>query len=197
MIKSIEQTEQRINEVISDRKKDIAEREAQLEESRKALSEAEDNISKAIETDNAELYRKAKKEKADAEDDIELREKRLELLKKQPLIDQSEYNKRCQAIFTDLDAMTVRQQTEIVKIVDQLKAIYDEANESIIKGNEILERWQREVYRNADRSKSPEGKIMKLSHETMHYNNFNVTTFIRNLLEDGYYQGFLNAQRGN
>lgn len=193
MVISIEQTEQRISEVIADRKKEIAEREAQLEEARQALIEAEAHISKAIDTDDAELYRKAKKAKADAEDDIELREKRLDLLKKQPLIDQAEYNKRCQAIISDLDAMTTRQQAEIVKIVDQLKAVYDEAHESIIRGNDVLARWQHEIYRDADRSRSPEGKIVKLPHELKRFNNLDVTAFISELMDNGYYKGFLKG----
>lgn len=190
MLKSIEQTESRIKELLEERRKEITEREAQLEESRKALTVAEKNIDAAIDSGDTKAYQKAKAEKAEAEDAIELREKRLDLLKKQPLINQAEYDKRCQAIISDLDEMTSRQQKEAVKIVEGLKAIYEEANEEIGQGNEVLARWQHEVYRDADRSTNVNGQMLKNPSEIKRYTNFDVTSFVLEVLHNGYYKGF-------
>lgn len=190
MIKSIVDTEARINEVLGERQKEVAEREAKLEEARAALTTAEKNIEAAIDSGDTKAYQKAKAEKADASDAIELREKRCALLKSEPLIDKHEYEKRCNAILSDLEAMTARQQAEVVKIIDSLKSIYDEAHENIIKGNEILERWQHEIYRDADRSRTSEGKPIRLPHEKMRFDNFDLITFIQNVFDDGYYKGF-------
>lgn len=187
-MKSIDVLIDRINKVLADRRKDIEERENQLREAQTASEQASEMLSSAIDTGDTNVYGKAKAEKAKAEDAIELYTKRLAKLKESPLITKGEYEKYSQNVHAELAEMTARHRKEVVEIIDKLIAIRDEEIAVFDKGNGALKRWQHEVYRDADRPRSDNGRVMFGNENKV--TDFAVCDFILRIKEDGYYRAF-------
>lgn len=190
MLKATEQMKNRIAEVIEERAKETALREQQLADAKKKLQEAEDALTAAIDNDDTKAYSKAKAEKASAEDELELRTKRLDQLKGSELITEQEYNRRCKLVFDELKALDAEQWQKVIQIVSELKTIYDRITTEIEEANNALRQWQHDLYRDKDRMKNIHGHTIS-GVDIKRYENFDITTFILNIQNDGFYKGAL------
>ena len=187
-MKSIDVLIDRINKVLADRRKDIEEREKQLEDAKTASEQASELLSSAIDTGDTNVYGKAKADKAKAEDAIELYTKRLAKLKESPLITKEEYEKYSQNVHAELAEMTARHRREVVEIIDKLIAIREEERIQFEKGNDALKRWQHEVYHDADRPRNDSGRVMPGKENRV--TDFAVCELIGWILDNGTYQAF-------
>ncbi len=187
MLNATEQMKKRTTELIEERKKETARREQQLADAKKKLQEADEALTAAIDNDDTKAYSKAKAEKASAEDEIELRTKRLEQLKGSELITDEEYNRRCKNVFDELEALDKEQWRKVIQILSELKPIFDRITTETEEANNALQQWQHDLYRDKDRMKDLHGRTMP-GVGVKRYKNFDLTTFINLIWNNGLYQ---------
>lgn len=164
---AVKNTAARINQILKDRVEETADRETKVAEAKKAAAEAEKRMDEATTAGDTKAYQKAKWERRDAMDALEMHEKRLEALNNKPLISKNEYEKAVADIYAEIVAKDDQTKKTLCKLSDEMEAVALDLANAQEEANSVLHRLQHEIYRDADRSRNPKtGEVITyLSHE--------------------------------
>lgn len=147
----IEKAEKRMNEILSNRKKEVDARAALVDETLKKAQEAENRTGEALADGDAKKYAAAKQELAEALNEKELHEKRLQMLQNEPLTTEEEYFSYVDAVMQEAAADMEQAKEKAVAIIDQLKPVLSESQAAVRRVNGFLHEWQYTVYKQADK----------------------------------------------
>ena len=164
-LKAVTTVENLVKKTLSDRVTETADIETQVEQEAAAIAAANAAMEAATTAGDVKAYQKAKADRRNAEDAKEMHESRLNALNNKPLISKGDYEKAVADIYAELAALDDQKKQQLAKLSDQMEAEALELQEATAKANEVLRRLQHEIYRDADRSRSPKGGIMALSSE--------------------------------
>lgn len=163
---AVKNTAARIEQILKDRATETADREAKVEEAKAAAAAAEKRMEEATTAGDTKAYQKAKGERRDARDAIEMHEKRLEALNEKPLISKADYEKTVADIYAEIAAKDDQIKAKLCKLSDEMEAAALELTDDMNEANDVLRRLQRDIYRNEDRTKGKDGKpVTYMAHE--------------------------------
>lgn len=109
------------------------------------ISQAEDEMEKAMETADESAWKKANAKKHEAEDSIEWNKRRAQVLKDSALIDAEEYNKVKAEIAAQQDQISAEANTKARELLSQAEKILADAENEIRSGNNVLDVYARQI----------------------------------------------------
>ena len=154
-LESVIATEKKIEEILSSKESEIKEIETALADAKKAEEAARQNMTNASTNRDPKGYRKAKSALSEALDTQEMEQTRLDVLRgHKPLISEEEYKKVSGEIFGELAIKEEEAKKQLIEMAKKMYEIGQEYAETQEEANAVLLRWQRDIYRNADRKPS-------------------------------------------
>lgn len=171
------ETMTRINDILEERKSQLDKLEELKEAEEKAVKTANDKMEAATTAGDLKAYQAAKAERRDALDAKEMHSKRYEALTKKPLITREEYNKLCDEVLEECATLDNQALKELAELAEKMHTIGKKLNIAIVEANETLTKLQKDIYKNADRTRAKNGNIINLQHEDKRYNNFDTIKF--------------------
>lgn len=159
-LQSVTKAEEMIQQILTDREHDVHDLNSQLEKDRAGLKSAQAEMDDATIKGNLKAYQKAKADRRNYEDSIEMNTIRLNNLQASPLISDVVYANTVKEIFKEFaEVEAVSKQ----KTIDLAQQMYDEAmslQELANDTNKVLRRLQHDIFNDADRPKDSRGKIL-------------------------------------
>lgn len=131
-----------------------------LEADTAALQKAEEDVQKAVTSNDLDAYQKAKKELQTAKDSKELHTAWAETVKRTPAITSEEYDSLVSAIYAELDALEDATMQIVVKLADEMAAAGEQLKAAQNEANTVLEKLQHDIYKDADRRHSKDGRVI-------------------------------------
>lgn len=125
-----------------------------------ARQQAEEDVRKAVATSDLDAYQKAKKELQTAKDSKELHTAWAESIRSTPAITSEEYDSLVSAIYAELDALEEATMQKAVRLADDMAALGEQLKAAQNEANTVLEKLQHDVYKDADRRRNKEGKVL-------------------------------------
>lgn len=130
-----------------------------------AIERAKEDMEAATIAGDVKAYQQAKAARRDAEDAKEMHEARINALNNNPLMSQAEYEKAVASIYAEVAAIDDQTKQKLVKLSDQMEDAAESLKQSIDYANKVLQMLQGDIYKDADRSRDKNGRLMKLAHE--------------------------------
>lgn len=161
----LDQMEARMNEIERESNSKIQALQKKLTESREDVARAEAAIEAAAEGEDVKAYQKAKADRADALAAVELFEGRLAALMKEPLITEDDYQQTVKEIMEAIAAEDAEAFAKLEKLAKQMDQIGAALQDTITKGNRLLDRWQHKIFR----------EPKDVYHRDKKYDNFKTT----------------------
>ena len=150
-LKEITKAENKVNEILTNREKQIKNLEDQIKNDEAEISEALTAIDKATIEGNLSEYQEAKKILNNAKDAKELHEKMLDRFKTKPLIGKEEYDRTVKAICAEAKALEDQAREKLANLADEAHDISEALRSVMHHANKVLSDLQGQVYRDADR----------------------------------------------
>lgn len=157
---SIEKANERITEILANRESEEMDLKGLIEVDKEAIATADQAMEEATNAGNIEAFRKAKAEKQNAADSLEMHERRLATLEKKELIGKTEYEKLCADIFAEVAALEDTTKQKLAKLADEANEAGNALADAINRANSTLRKLQRDVYRCADMPKNGKGETI-------------------------------------
>ena len=148
---------ERIERILAERKASERKVSEALAADAEALRKADSDMKKAVAGNNLEAFQKAKKALQDAKDSRELHEAWSKGMEEQPGITEAEYKSIVSAIYAELDALEHETLQKAVKLADEMAAAGEALREAQEHANEVLQKLQHDVYKDADRNRNKAG----------------------------------------
>lgn len=164
-LKAVNAVEKTVKKILSDRVTETADLTEQVKKEAAAIAKFSEAMEAATTAGDVKAYQRAKADRRDAADAKEMYEARLNALNNKPLISKADYEKAVADIYAEIAALEDQKKQQLAKLSDQMETEALELQEATEKANAVLRRLQKEVYRDADRSRNAKGDIMTLSHE--------------------------------
>lgn len=164
-LKAVTAAAETVERILSNRERETADLTEQIKEAAEAIAEFNKAMEEAIVSGDTQAYQAAKAQRRDAEDVKEMLEARLNALDHKALISRTDYEKAVTAIYEEIEALDDQKKQKLVTLSDQMAAEAMELEEATSKANEVLGRLQHEVYRDADRRRTPNGEVIMISSE--------------------------------
>ena len=145
-MKTLEQIEQQLTQLITRASAQKAEIQTRIDEASQREEKAEADLKKATSSADADKYAKASQDKRNAQDlKTMLIAKRGEL--SGPLISEAEYKAIQNDIAEALDQINRKGKRQAAELMEQLQEIQATTGEAIAKGNQLLTQLQVDIYR--------------------------------------------------
>lgn len=180
--KAITEVEGRIKKILADRLTETADIEERMKTAKQQQETASEAMDSATSAGDVAAYQKAKASLRDAEDAIEMYNRRLDALRHKPLISKGECENGVARIMNALEEVSADAKKRIIEHMEQIRIIAAECTEEIAKGNEVLHQWQHEIY------KGDMGRLEK------RFDDYSVPQFGSHMLESGYYENFVGRK---
>lgn len=142
---SIDSAEKRINEIISQKNREINEIQESITKAEATADNARKQIAEATTAGDGHKYSSAKDELRTAEDIIEMQKIRFENLQNNPMISPEEYDELSSAIQTSMTETVDKHAGEIKKIYAQLNKILDKEEAELARCNDLLSMLQNDI----------------------------------------------------
>ena len=186
--KAVTDVEGRIKKILADKVTEVADLEERIEVAKQKQKVANEEMDKATIAGDVKAYQKAKADRRDAEDAIEMHTKRINALEKSPLISSGEYEKSVAQIMAALGEVSAEAKKQIVSHMEQIRVIATECREEIVKGNEVLHKWQHEIYRDKAEMEIGNGKKLHSDSLEKKFTDFTVPQFASYILDSHFYK---------
>lgn len=151
---------------------------------------AEKKAAAAFDKVNEGEYHKAQEAARKAKDVLSMYEKRLSILKEEPMITQSEYESKVSDVMAELAKTVSDHKEKVVALVDQIAAIADEDAEIIKRGNTILKKLQHDLYRDQDCTRIRNGNKEIDSSQVKKFGDQDVSGLADAVVNDPRYKKF-------
>ena len=125
-----------------------------------ARQQAEDDVRKAVASSDLDAYQQAKKALQTAKDSKEMHTAWAETIQRTPAITSEEYDSLVSAIYKELDALEDATMQTVVKLADEMAAAGEQLKAAQNEANTVLEKLQHDVYKDADRRHSKDGRVI-------------------------------------
>lgn len=192
--KAITEVESKIKKILADRAAETADLKERVEVAKQQQKRANDAMEAATTEGDVKAYQKAKADRRDSEDAIEMHSKRLDTLENGPLVSKIEYEKGVAQIMAALAEVSVDAKKRIVEHVEQIRIISAECTAEITNGNELLHQWQHEIYRDRAEQSTANGKKVHLDSLEKRFEDFSVPRFASEVIGNGYYKNFIGQK---
>lgn len=156
---------EKIEKILAERKASERKVSEALAADAKAWQKADSDMKNAVAKNDLEAFQKAKKALQDAKDSRELHEAWSKNMEEQPGITEAEYKSIVSAIYAELDALEHETLQKAVKLADEMAAAGDALRKAQEHANEVLQKLQHDVYKDADRMRSKGGEIIYTTSE--------------------------------
>lgn len=164
-LKAVTTVENLVNKILSDRVTETAELTEKVKQGAAAVAAANEAMAAATVAGDVKAYQKAKADRRNAADAKEMYDARLNALNDKPLISRVDYEKAVADIYGEIAALDDQKKQRLAKLSEEMEAEALDLQEATTKANEVLNRLQNEIYKNADRSRSSTGEMMMFSFE--------------------------------
>lgn len=164
-LKAVTTVENLVNKILSDRMTETAALTEKVKQEVTAIAAANEAVAAAMVAGDVKAYQKAKAERRNAEDAKEMHDARLEALTSKPLISKADYEKAVADIYGEIAALDDQKKQRLAKLSEEMEAEALDLQAATTKANEVLYRLQSEIYKNADRSRTKEGRMLMMSQE--------------------------------
>ena len=170
-LKATNELEKKIHRIMEAREKDISDLEDKIIADEKAIETAEEDMNIATNAGNLEAYREAKARRAFSIDSKEMHQSKLTALRDKPLISLEEYREGVSSVRHEIEKLE-RETKEVLKALsDKMDSEAERLSDALIRANGILESWQHDIFRDADRSRNPKtGEPLPISSERAQVN---------------------------
>ena len=166
--------EKKIEKILADKTTETADLLEQITAQEKAASSAAEAMEKATAQGDVNAYMAAKEEYTAANEIKEMHETRLNHLNAKSLINRQEYEKVVADIYSEWEIENEKTKEKIIAYAEEMYAAAGELRGATKHANEILQRLQHEIYRDMDRTKTRNGKIIYLSGQNKMIPDFDV-----------------------
>ena len=182
--KAVTDVENKIKKIRANMLTESADLEERVEIAKEQMKIANKAMDDATTCGDVKAYQKAKAECRDSGDAIEMYTKRIEMLKSRPLISSEEYEKGISLIMDALKEVSDDAKKQIRSHVEQIKAIAADCSAEITRGNEVLQQWQCDIFREKANSFTQKK-----------FGDYFVVQFAEYILGSGFYKTMTNAER--
>lgn len=186
--KAITEVENKIKKILADRVAEAADLEERVEVAKQQQKAANDAMDAATTAGDLKAYQKAKADRKDAGDAIEMHGKRLDTLEHKPLISKGEYEKGVAQIMAALGEVSADAKKQIVSHLEQIRIIAADCTAEITRGNETLHQWQHDIFRDSAEMTVGNGNKVHMEHLEKKFKDFSVPQFASYILDSGYYK---------
>ena len=124
-----------------------ADLEERIEIAREQMKSANKAMDEATTCGDVKAYQKAKAECRNFGDEIEMYTKRIDILKNHPLISGEEYERGVLLIMDGLKEVSDDAKKQMLNHLEQIKTIAADCSAEITRGNEVLQQWQGDIFR--------------------------------------------------
>ena len=154
-----EKLKDKVEKLIEDFNAELNARIEDIDKANAQISGAENKMSVATVAGDPLAYSKAKQDKQRAEDAREMYQARVKQLKgDKPLVSREEYDADSREVKEELSQMCLEDKRKVVVLCKQIEEIVKRNNKTIEDANEVLIRYQRDVFHDWDRKeKSSKG----------------------------------------
>lgn len=188
--KAITEVVNRIKKITADRVAETADLEERVEVAKQQQRAANEAMDEATDVVDLESYQKAKKDRRYAGDAIEMYSKRLDALENKPLISKEEYEAGVDKIMAALEEVSADAKKCIVEHMEQIRIIAAECTAEITNGNEVLHKWQHEIYGDKAEQILANGNSIHLDSLEKKFTDFSVPQFANYVLDSNFYKNF-------
>ena len=189
MMKTIKRTEENIERILKERAAAIQSIESQIKKDEEGLEAGKYELEGATKEGNLKKYREAKATISNYEDSLEMNRARLNTLKEKPLITQTYYEQEIAEIRKEFSSISEDAKKKLASLSEEMLEIALNLQNETNEANRVLRRFQHEIYRDADRSKNSDGKIVYFSQETKEVKAWEVVSWGKAAaLTDGFKQ---------
>ena len=144
----------KVEKLIADFNAELDARFKDIEKASNQITVAESKMKVATVAGDPQAYSKAKQDKQRAEDAREMYQARVKQLQGgEPLVSREEYDDDTREVKAELLQMCLEDKREIVALCKQIEEIAKRNKQTIANANEVLIRYQRDVFHNWDRKK--------------------------------------------
>ena len=153
-MKAYEKLKDKVEKLINDFNAELDARFRDIEKASAQISGAENKMNVATVAGDPLAYSKAKQDKQRAEDAREMYQARVKQLQgDKPLVSREEYDADSREVKEELSQMCLEDKREVVALCKQIEEIAKRNKKAIADANEVLLRYQRDVFHNWDRKK--------------------------------------------
>ena len=158
-MKAYEKLKDKVEKLIEDFNAELNARHKDIEKANAQISGAENKMSVATVAGDPLAYSKAKQDKQRAEDAREMYQARVKQLQgDKPLVSREVYDADSREVKEELSQMCLEDKRKVVALCKQIEEIVKRNKQTIANANEVLIRYQRDVFHNWDRKeKSSKG----------------------------------------
>ena len=147
-----EELKSKVEKLITDFNAELDARFKDIEKASAQISGAEARMKAATVAGDPSAYSKAKQDKQRAEDAREMYQTRVRQLQGgEPLVPREEYDKDTREVKAELFQMCLNDKREVVALCKQIEEIVKRNGQVLEAANEVLGRYQRDVFHNWDR----------------------------------------------
>ena len=147
-----EELKAKVEKLITDFNTELDARFKDVEKASAQISEAEARMKAATVAGDPQKYSRAKQDKQRAEDAREMYQTRVRQLQGgEPLVLREEYDKDTREVKAELFQMCLNDKREVVALCKQIEEIVKRNGQALEAANEVLGRYQRDVFHNWDR----------------------------------------------
>ena len=151
-MKAYEKLKDKVEKLIEDFNAELNARIEDIDKANAQISGAENKMSVATVAGDPLAYSKAKQDKQRAEDAREMYQARVKQLKgDKPLVSREEYDADSREVKEELSQMCLEDKRKVVALCKQIEEIVKRNNKTIEDANEVLIRYQRDVFHDWDR----------------------------------------------
>lgn len=193
--KAITEVESKIKKILANKEAETVDLEERVETAKRQQRSANEAMDIATTAGDVKAYQKAKADRRDAEDAIEMHGKRLEALENKPLIPGIEYEKGVAQIMAALGEVSADAKNRIVEHMEQIRIIAAECTAEITYGNDVLHQWQHDIYRDKAEQAVGIGKGVHMDNLEKRFRDYSVSQFASYVLDSGYYKTFTGQSR--
>lgn len=193
--KAITEVENRAKKILADKVTEMADLEERIKVAEQQQNAASKAMDVATTAGDLRAYQQAKADYRDAGDAIEMHNKRLDALENKPLISNVEYEKGVAQIMAALGETTAEAKKRIVEHVEQIRIIAAECTAEVTSGNELLHKWQHELYKDDASIPGRNGNRIRMHNLEKKFEDFSVTQFASYILDSGYYKSITGQSR--
>lgn len=151
MLKSAQETEKRISELLNAKESEITRLSVRIQEEEKHAEEASREMDQAVRDDDLKAYQAAKNKRLTAQDGAEMCRKKLHMLQNAPMISEDDYKTVSDQIREEFSGKEKEARKKLRKLSEEMAAISADLAEALEHANAVLSRWQDQIYRSKDR----------------------------------------------
>ena len=193
--KAVKEIESRIEKIKANTAAEVSDLGEKLESLKQQRQNACEKMEKATVSGDVKTYREAKAAYQEAVDIDEMYNKRLNNLESKPLITKGEYERGIAQIMAELGEISADAKKQIVEHMEKIRIIVTECKTEIEKGNEVLHKWQHEVYRDKAEKELANGKMMHMEELEKKYRDYSVAQFGNQILDSVLYKNFIGQSK--